>query len=108
MTLSPSRSSSIRRSSGRGCRAGARVRTAALALLVAGCATLSAPSTEPPPGAVTAEPGFPPHDRTWLMRTVDHKGVVVETTRWITIGLGAYEGRSVYRMVAGSQVVVYD
>lgn len=77
----------------------------ALMLFLGGCA--GAMATEPPPGAVKVDREFPAPGTKWVIRSTDHTGA--ETTATITaLGDGTYEGKPVYRVSDGVDVLVFD
>jgi len=75
-----------------------------LIAFLGGCATASTP---PPTEGVKAEAGFPSPGTKWAYQTVDQAGA---TTRVLYTALdeATYEGKSVYRMSDGANVLLID
>lgn len=76
----------------------------ALIVFLAGCAAMA---TRPPVGSVEAGMAFPPPGTKWILRQVDHTGVIRTITRTV-LEEGFYEGRPVYRESDGVNTYIYD
>ena len=72
------------------------------------CATRAAETpTEPSPGAIKADIGFPAVGTKWVGRIVPQRGPTVTLT-YTVIEDGVHEGKPVHRIVAGPEIYLYD
>ena len=65
------------------------------------------PPSEPPPGAIKADVGFPAVGTKWVGRIVPQSGPTVTLT-YTVIEDGIYQGKPVHRVVAGTDTYLYD
>ena len=75
-----------------------------LVILLGGCATVS---TEAPTEGVKAEAGFPSQGTKWVYQTVDHTGAATKVL-YTALDEATYEGKPVYRMSDGTNVLIID
>jgi hypothetical protein len=72
------------------------------------CSTPAAePPTEPPPGRIETDVGFPAAGTKWIGRIVPQRGPTVTLT-YTVIEDGTYENKPVHRVVAGADTNVCD
>ncbi len=75
-----------------------------LIVFLGGCATTS---TEPPTEGVRADAGFPASGTKWVYQTVDQSGATTRATH-MALEEGTYEGKPVYRMSDGVNILILD
>ncbi len=80
------------------------VTLAALVIFLGGCATTS---TESPTEGVRADAGFPSPGTKWVYQTVDQAGATTRAT-YAALDEGTYEGKPVYRMSDGVNILLID
>ena len=80
---------------------------AVLVGLIAFLGSYGAMAAEPPPGTVRVEVEIPPTGTKWVSRTVDHTGAT-STRTYTVLEEASYEGKPVYRVSDGTDILIYD